>query len=72
MDSVPDVKTAVELYSQLSQLWASAGLRARMWLSNGPEVLQAIPSSDCATGVDLDRGELPLFLWCPMEDVFKF
>ena len=78
MDSVPGVKAAVELYSHLSQLWKSAGMYARKWLSNKPEVLQqVILFADCATGVDLDRGELPpvktlVILWCPMEDVFKF
>lgn len=77
MDSVPDVKTAIELYNQLSELWRSAGMYARKWLSNEPEVLRSIPSSDCATEVDLDRGELPQVktlgvLWCPTEDVFKF
>ena len=77
MDSSPDVKTAVELYRQLSQLWGSAGMYARKWLSNEPEVLRNVPSSDCATEVDLDRGELPPVktlgvLWCPEEDVFKF
>ena len=76
MDSVPSVKAAVELYSQLSQLWKSAGKYARKWLSNKPEVLQFLPSADCATEVDLDRGEVPPIktlevLWCPMEDVFK-
>ena len=39
MDSVPSVKAAVELYSQLSQLWKSAGMYARKWLSNKPKVL---------------------------------
>ena len=77
MDSVPDVKTAIELYNQLSELWGSAGMYARKWLSNEPEVLRSIPSSDCATEVDLDRGELPQVktlgvLWCPAEDVFMF
>ena len=77
MDSVPSMKAAVELYSQLSQLWRSAGMYARKWLSNEPEVLQFIPSADCAKEVDLDRGELlPVktlgVLWCPMDDVFKF
>ena len=38
MDSVPDVRTAVELYNQLSELWGSAGMHARKWLSNEPEV----------------------------------
>lgn len=77
MDSVPDVKTAIELYNQLSELWSSAGMYARKWLSNKPEVWQNIPSSDCATEVDLDRGELPHaktvgVLWSPVEEVFKF
>ena len=67
----------VELYSQLSQPWKSAGGYAWKWLSNEPEVLQFIPSANCATEVDLDWGELlPVktlgVLWCPMEDVFKF
>lgn len=34
VDSVPSVKAAVELYSQLSQLWKSAGMYAIKWLSN--------------------------------------
>ena len=59
MDSVPDMKTAIELYNQLLELWGSAGMYARKWLSNEPEVLRNIPSSDRATEVDLDRGELP-------------
>ena len=29
MDSVPDKETGIELYEQLSQLWASAGMHAR-------------------------------------------
>ena len=45
MDSSPDVKTAVKLYRQLSQLWGSAGMSARKWLSNEPEVLHNVPSS---------------------------
>ena len=74
MDSMPDVRTAVELYNQLSELWDSAGMHARKWLSNELEVLQSIPSSDCVTEVDLNRGELPQvktlgILWCPMEEV---
>ena len=76
MDSLPYVKTAVELYNQLSQLWISAGMYPRKWLSNEQEVLKFIRSSDCATEVDLDRGELPPtktlgVLWCPVDDVFK-
>ena len=59
MDSAPHVKTAIELYNQLSELWGSARMYARKRLSNEPEDLQSFPSSDCATEVDLDRGELP-------------
>lgn len=77
MDSVPNVRTAVKLYNQLSELWGSGGMYVRKWLSNEPEVLRNIPSSDCATEVDLDHGELlPVktlgVLWCPVEDVFNF
>ena len=43
MDSVQDVKTGIELHGQMSQLWASAGMHARKWLSNDPEVLHHIP-----------------------------
>ena len=55
MDSVPDVRTAVELYNQLSELWGSAGMYPRKWLSNEPEVLRSIPSSDCAPLVSRGR-----------------
>ena len=78
MDSSPDVKTAVELYRQPSQLWVFfSGMYARKWLSNEPEVLQHVPSSDCVTGVDLDCSERPPVktlgvLWWPEEDVFTF
>lgn len=77
MDSVPDMETGIELYKQLSQLWASAGMHARKWLSNISEVLKHIPHTDCVTEVDLDRGELPVVktlgvLWTPNEDEFKY
>jgi len=77
MDSVPGVKTGVELYSQLSRLWESAGMHARKWLSKVPDVLLSIRASDCETEIYLDSSELPPVktlgvLWCPMKDVFKF
>ena len=77
MDSVPYKKTGIELYSQLSQLWTLAGMHARKWLSNVPEVVQCIPQADCVTEVDPDSGELPVVktlgvLWCPKEDAFKY
>lgn len=77
MDSVPDKDTGIELYRQLSRLWAMAGMHARKWLSNVPEVLECIPQADCVTEVDLERGELPVVktlgaLWSPSEDEFKY
>ena len=77
MDSVPGTKTKIELYRQLLQLWASAGMHARKWLSNVPEMLECIPSADCVTEVDLDRGEHPVVktlgvLWSPNKDKFKY
>ena len=77
MDSVPDLPTAKELYDQLSELWRSAGMHARKWLSNSPELLRCIPAADCATVVDLDKGLLPKVktlgvLWDPVKDVFTF
>ena len=77
MDSLPDKETGIELYKYLSQLWTLAGMHARKWLSNVPEVLECIPQADCVTAVDLDRGELPVgtalgVLWSPSEDEFKY
>ena len=48
MDSVPDVRTVIELYSQQSELWDSAGMYARKWLSNESQVL-------LVSGVDWDE-----------------
>ena len=56
MDSVRDKKTGIELDRQLSQLWTLAGMHAKKWLSNVPEVLDCIPQADYVTGVDFDRG----------------
>ena len=56
MDSVPDQDTGIELYKQLSKLWAMAGMYARKWFSSVPELLEFIPQADCVTEVDLDKG----------------
>ena len=77
MDSVSDKEMGIELYKQLLQLWASAGMHVRKGLSNVSEVLEHIPHADCVTEVDLDRGELPVVktlgvLWTPNKDEFKY
>lgn len=33
-----------------------AGMYARKWFSNVPELLEFIPQADCVTEVDLDEG----------------
>ena len=77
MDSVQDEEKGVKLYHQLAALWNKAGMRARKWLSNSPEVLSAIPVEDRASEIDLDSGELPTvktlgILWRAKEDIFSF
>lgn len=42
MDSLPDVKTAVELYNQLSQLWISAGMYPRKQRGRGIAVYSIV------------------------------
>ncbi|XP_033116625.1 uncharacterized protein LOC117116658 [Anneissia japonica] len=77
MDSVNDVKTAVELYNQLMELWGMAGMKARKWLSNSKEVLEAIPEDQRAKELKLNESELPSvktlgLMWKAESDVFVF
>lgn len=77
MDSVVNAEQGIELFQQLSQLWEKAGMHARKWLSNSPEVLQQIPTDDQANDVDLDNGMLPSIktlglLWKSQNDIFSF
>ena len=77
MDSVPTSADGIELYRQLSSLWQTAGMHARKWPSNDPQVLKEIPTHDCQAEVDLDANELPSVktlgvLWFPKEDIFSF
>ena len=77
MDSMIDPETGIELYEQLSTLWGLAGMHARKWLSNSKDVLRKIPAAECASDVNLDRGELPStktlgVTWSPAEDMFTF
>lgn len=76
MDSTVEGKTWIELHAQLSQLWPYARMQARKRLSNDPEILQHIPSSDCTTEVDLHKGEptaiTTLGVLCsPKENTFR-
>ena len=48
MDSVHGVAEALELFQQLSELWATAGMHARKWASNSVAVLSHISGEDQA------------------------
>ena len=55
-DSIDSVETdveGIELYQQLDALWKLAGMQARKWISNFPEVVVATPKNDRATELKL-------------------
>ena len=77
MDSVGTEEQGMALYSELSTLLTKAGMHARKWLSNSPQVLKGIPSRDRKSEVDLDNGQLPSMKtlgvwWLADEDMFTF
>ena len=43
LDSTRNNDTAIQLFHELQALWEKAGMKARKWLSNSPEVLTVIP-----------------------------
>lgn len=77
IDSVKDVETGIQLYHQLSELWQRAGMFARKWLSNSPEVLEKVPAKDRAVETDFSKNETPAVktlgvLWHADIDCFTF
>ena len=77
MDSVLDDSQGIELYKQLDELWSRAGMHARKWLSNSPQVLEKIPIKDRASEVDINKDSRPTvktlgITWLPEEDGFTF
>ncbi|MEW8314042.1 MAG: hypothetical protein AB2658_03330, partial [Candidatus Thiodiazotropha endolucinida] len=77
LDSVPDAEHGIELYKQLLQLWAKAGMQARKWMSNCSRVLKQIPLKDRKSAVDLDNGPIPCtktlgVWWMADKDIFTF
>ena len=77
MDSVQTVEQGKQLYGQLSTMLTHAGMHARKWLSNCPEVLKEIPKTDRKSEVDLDKDQLPSaktlgIWWLADKDVFSF
>ena len=77
MDSVASVDDAKQLFTDLTAVWAGAGMYARKWLSNKPAVLEAISPEARAKEINLTSGELPAIktlgvLWKATEDLFTF
>ena len=78
LDSTRDNAKAVQLFHQLQGLWGKAGMKARKWLSNSPEVLTVIPQELRAFEIDLNfNASTPLtktlgVLWSAQQDVFSF
>ncbi|XP_064619459.1 uncharacterized protein LOC135482907 [Lineus longissimus] len=77
LDSVNDDEEGKKLYRDLSALWKGAGMHARKWLSNSPEVLAIITDEDRASEINLEEGYLPSekvlgVLWKAEEDAFAY
>ena len=77
MDSVESDSEGIELYHQLSELWQTAGMSAKKWISNSKKVLEEVPLQDRITEIDLGDHDLPDvktlgLLWEAEEDVFTF
>ena len=74
--SVRDNQMAIQLFEELQGLWAKAGMKARKWLSNSPEVLTKIPQELRAYEINL-KDRLPTaktlgILWRAQQDVLTF
>lgn len=59
MDSVDNMETGKLLYHELSEVWSSAGMKARKWLSNSKEVLGEVPQNHRVKEIKVSEGELP-------------
>ena len=76
LDSVETPEEGIELYRQLDSLWGLAGMKARKWISNSPEVVQATPKEDRATELKLtEANQEPVVKtlgvsWNSTEDTF--
>ena len=76
MTSTDDDSSGIELYEELTELWKSAGMDARKWMSNSAEVLSHVPREGRAQRLDIDS-ELPSIktlgvLWEAATDEFTF
>lgn len=72
-----DIKTAVEIYHQLTSLLLEGGFNLRKWNSNNQELLSHIPDdhrgTTSTTPINMDILVKTLGIhWCPVQDAFKF
>ncbi|XP_048256637.1 uncharacterized protein LOC125382165 [Haliotis rufescens] len=77
MDSVETEEKAIELYDQVNELWTTAGMHARKWVSNSLKVLECIPVADRLSEINIQMTELPSvkalgLLWNAESDRFQF
>ena len=79
IDSVKTVEDGIELYNQLSALWAKASMYARKWFSNSQEVLERVPIADRALEINFMQSELEqlaiktlVVFWQANDDNFTF
>ena len=75
IDSVENDDEGVELYRKLKALWGVAGMQARKWMSNSPNVIEAIPTEERATKIVINSGQDPItktlgISWNSSEDAF--
>ena len=76
MTSAADDDTGRAVRQEVAEMWKSAGMHARKWLSNSSAVLQDVSQDDRAQQLDLE-GELPSIktlgvLWNAAADEFSF
>ncbi|XP_067649100.1 uncharacterized protein [Haliotis asinina] len=77
MDSVETEDKALQLYDQINELWTTAGMHARKWVSNSVKVLECIPVADRLSEINIQMSELPSvkalgLLWNAENDKFQF
>lgn len=78
--SVSDVQTACELADNARSICSQGGVRLHKFLSNSVEVMQSIPTSECAASVqsiDFSDDTLPVertlgIAWSVANDEFQF
>ena len=78
MDSVKSVEAGLSMHKDLSELYNSAGMHARKWVSNSKQIMEVIPVDDRASNLNLNEDtSLPIvktlgLWWNANDDHFKY